>query len=257
MLVFIYWLWLIFKYFQWPFGDPNVEYGGLSLFVCTLPWSALGQFIPLPVSAALADSMHFSISDAVSLLTLVGLCGGLNGYILLRGLRISEPRRLWYMFVVAMLLLAAIAQITVDRRAQLALEHHRPAGVLKAAVAIPHLASWYWPQSMLAGPGVAGPYWQWCESKAVDGTTYCKVWSLYGDVWYDEDFAPYDGGPAPSAADLKIVERNSSPHYVALANGRFLVPGSRRAEFTRILDWRTGKTKSSGADTAAEPGSDQ
>lgn len=77
------------KYFQWPFGDPGWEYGGIALVLWTIPWGFLTQMLGGVIG--LIDRLGW-LSDAVAFFLLVGVGGGANAGIilLLSGLRITR-----------------------------------------------------------------------------------------------------------------------------------------------------------------------
>jgi len=68
-------------------------------------------------------------------------------------------------------------------------------------------------------------YWERCEvtdTKAV----HCTIWNAGGMVLMDEPYLPLDGGPPPSAKDLRL-RKTAAGYGVRLANGRILAPQSQ------------------------------
>ena len=82
-----------------------------------------------------------------------------------------------------------------------------------------------------------GGVWQHCEVRTESGTIYCQIYNWKGRALYNEQFLPYDGGPAPTAKDLKIPQfvPNVSPDWVCLQNGRILMPASRFDQLKNFL----------------------
>ena len=74
---------------------------------------------------------------------------------------------------------------------------------------------------------------------------HCQIWNGVGLVLVAEEFLPYDGGPAPTAEELKIpTDANfAGPDRIFLANKRVLLPRSRFDELKKFVDWLEGKAR--------------
>ena len=61
----------------------------------------------------------------------------------------------------------------------------------------------------------------------------------------DEEFLPYDGGPPPTAEELKIASDTTfpGPDRIFLSNNRVLLPQSRFDELKKFVDWLNGKSE--------------
>lgn len=66
--------------------------------------------------------------------------------------------------------------------------------------------------------------WQQCEVTDTQ-TIHCTVWNAGGVVLMDEPYLPLDGGPPPSAKDLRL-KKTGGGYEVRLTNGRILAPQS-------------------------------
>ena len=89
------------------------------------------------------------------------------------------------------------------------------------------------PRSVPAGaveiPMIAKSHgWAMCS---IEGSqARCRVFNQKGETITDDVFLPFDGGVAPSAAELTIEPFETSPDYVRLKNGRLLLPRTNFAE---------------------------
>lgn len=90
-------------------------------------------------------------------------------------------------------------------------------------------------------------WWQRCTLGTGSEGVHCQIWNGAGLVLVDEEFLPYDGGPTPTAEELKIPPdtKFAGPDRIFLANNRVLLPRSRYDELKKFIDWLEGK--------AAEP----
>lgn len=165
------------KYFQWPFGDPGWEYGGIALVLWTIPWGFLTQMLGGVIG--LIDRFGW-LSDAVAFFLLVGVGGGANAGIilLLSGLRITRVVVKRYLVLISAI--ALIAQVTAGVRSRWATEYHRPRNV---------------PRDALQKSSIANFYWQKCVYDPAGERNWCWVWNRHGGQMYSEEFVPVDGGP--------------------------------------------------------------
>jgi len=92
------------------------------------------------------------------------------------------------------------------------------------------------PKTAFLVPNWSGGWFQQCEYDAVAHANYCRIWNYGGLILYNEEFVPYDAGPAAPPEQLKIVDRMSGSDRVTLKNGRILIPKSREADLRRFLD---------------------
>ena len=86
-------------------------------------------------------------------------------------------------------------------------------------------------------------WWQQCI--VTNGQpVHCRVWNQEGLVLEDEGFLPYDGGPPPTAEELKIASNPAfaGPDRIFLINNRVLLPQSRFDELKKFVDWLEGKS---------------
>lgn len=89
-------------------------------------------------------------------------------------------------------------------------------------------------------------WWQHCAVGTGNEGVRCQIWNGAGLVLVDEEFLPYDGGPTPTAGELKIPPeaKFAGPDRVFLANERVLLPRSRFDELKKFVDWLEGKASS-------------
>ena len=87
-------------------------------------------------------------------------------------------------------------------------------------------------------------WWQECTTATEGRSVHCRIWNGAGVVLVDEEFLPYDGGPAPTGDELKITPDTSfaGPDRIFLANKRVLLPRSRFDELKKFVDWLEGKS---------------
>jgi hypothetical protein len=86
--------------------------------------------------------------------------------------------------------------------------------------------------------GAKTGYWQICSSQRT--RVHCTVWNDSGTVLKDETYLPFDKGPTPQEADLKIrpgqiCSGRSGPYEVCLINGRILLPESQFDQIKNFL----------------------
>jgi len=88
-------------------------------------------------------------------------------------------------------------------------------------------------------------WWERCSYESKRDVDRCQIFDEGGDIVSDEDFLPYDGGPAAKRSELDVVSDSdlAGPQYVCLRNGRILIPKSHFDSQKRYLDWATGKSK--------------
>ena len=91
--------------------------------------------------------------------------------------------------------------------------------------------------------GAKTGWWQHCRPSPGNVGVHCQIWNGAGLVLVDEEFLPYDGGPAPLAEELKIPSdaNFAGPDRFFLANKRVLLPRSRFDELKKFVDWLEGK----------------
>lgn len=87
-------------------------------------------------------------------------------------------------------------------------------------------------------------WWQQCTAGSSGKPVHCQIWGGTGGVLVDEEFLPYDGGPPPTAGELKIATAPTipGPDRVVLSNKRVLLPESRFGELKNFVDWWNGKS---------------
>lgn len=99
------------------------------------------------------------------------------------------------------------------------------------------------PQDATYVAGVKVGWWQDCRLETGESAVRCKVWNQRGLVLEDGYFLPYDGGPQPTATELKIDAEPKFPgsDLVYLVDGRILLPESRFGKMKDFVDWSYGK----------------
>lgn len=87
-------------------------------------------------------------------------------------------------------------------------------------------------------------WWQQCKAGSSGQPVHCRIWGGAGGVLADEEFLPYDGGPPPTADELKIAADTTfpGPDRIILTNNRVLLPQSRFDELKKFVDWLKGKS---------------
>lgn len=87
-------------------------------------------------------------------------------------------------------------------------------------------------------------WWQQCTAGSSGQPAHCRIWGGNGSVLVDEKFLPYDGGPQPTAEELKIAPDTTfpGPDRIFLSNNRVLLPQSRFDELKKFVDWLNGKS---------------
>lgn len=87
-------------------------------------------------------------------------------------------------------------------------------------------------------------WWQQCAAGSSGQPIHCCIWGGAGGVLADEEFLPYDGGPSPTADELKIAPDPTfpGPDRIFLTNNRVLLPQSRFGELKKFVDWLNGKS---------------
>jgi hypothetical protein len=83
-------------------------------------------------------------------------------------------------------------------------------------------------------------YWQYCRFDAVRNVNRCKVVNERGDVLFDEEYRPYDGGAPVPQQDLVIVP-GKYDKAITFRNGRLLLPNSQYDLIKHHIDWLMGK----------------
>lgn len=92
--------------------------------------------------------------------------------------------------------------------------------------------------------GKVGGWWQQCTLASGSQGVHCRVWNGSGLILVDEEFLLYDGGPPPTAEELKIAPDPTfpGPDRIFLTNKRVLLPQSRFEELKKFVDWLNGKS---------------
>jgi hypothetical protein len=92
--------------------------------------------------------------------------------------------------------------------------------------------------------GKVGGWWQQCTLANLGQAVHCRIWNGAGLILVDEEFLPYDGGPPPTAEELKIASDPTfpGPDRIFLTNSRVLLPQSRFDELRKFVDWLNGKS---------------
>jgi len=89
-------------------------------------------------------------------------------------------------------------------------------------------------------------WWQQCTPGSSGQPVHCRIWGGPNStlILVDEEFLPYDGGPPPTADELKIAPDPTfpGPDRIILTNNRYLLPQSRFDELKKFVDWLNGKS---------------
>jgi hypothetical protein len=205
------------------FADPYDAEGYVYFAVfLTAPWSLGVLMLSEPVHAVVepivGEQVAFDIVNVATLLIGVSinaiLVAGIDRFVnwVRRSPAVSLSVSLALTMAVFLGMVVAYPRIQAE-----ASERRRPANVPRSAVA---WGSWAW---------------HWCEFVAETNVDHCIVWDRRGNVRYDEEFVPADGGPPARQAELVIVETGGADDQIGLSNGRVLWP---RSEFARKLDLR-------------------
>jgi hypothetical protein len=76
----------------------------------------------------------------------------------------------------------------------------------------------------------------WVACSIESSQTRCRVFNQLGETITDDVFLPFDGGVAPTAADLTIEPFETSYEYVRLQSGRLLLPRTNFLEHKEFAE---------------------